>query len=219
MKKLLIAAFAVAAVAANAQILYEQPPGTMIEGFVAMEFTDPPNDALSTYLFDDFTNGAVWNVTDVRIEGQQTGPLTLTGFHLRIQQNASFTNPGTIGLAFDSADPGIYQGGDLVFDLGAGLNLAAGNWFISAWVTGSFVPNNTQWNWNLTEVINGSDAWMHNPGGGFSVGTDPRKINGIAGLGPVDLQFRIDGQVVPEPGTFIAIGIGRAGLAIARRRK
>jgi hypothetical protein len=27
------------------------------------------------------------------------------------------------------------------------------------------------------------------------------------------------GNIVPEPGTFIAIGIGLAGLAIARRRK
>ena len=32
-------------------------------------------------------------------------------------------------------------------------------------------------------------------------------------------MIRINGNVVPEPGTFIAIGIGLAGLALARRRK
>ena len=220
MKKLLIAALSVAAVAANAQVLYEQLPGTMIDGFISMEFTDPPNDDLSSYLFDDFTNAAAWNVTDVRIEGQQSGTLTLSGFHLRFQQNASFTDPGTIGLQFDSNDPAIYQGGDLVFDLGTGLELAPGNWFISAWVTGSFTPFNTQWNWNLTEVVNGDDAWFHNPNGGFAVGNAPRKINGLGGIAnPVDLQFSIQGEVIPEPGTFVALGIGLAGLAFARRRK
>jgi len=34
-----------------------------------------------------------------------------------------------------------------------------------------------------------------------------------------DLPFILNGQVVPEPGTFVAIGIGLAGLALARRRK
>ena len=34
-----------------------------------------------------------------------------------------------------------------------------------------------------------------------------------------DVPFYIHGVVVPEPGTFIAIGIGLAGLALARRRK
>jgi len=34
-----------------------------------------------------------------------------------------------------------------------------------------------------------------------------------------DLPFILQGSVVPEPGTFIAIGIGLAGLALARRRK
>jgi hypothetical protein len=33
------------------------------------------------------------------------------------------------------------------------------------------------------------------------------------------MAFIIEGAVVPEPGTFIAIGIGLAGLALARRRK
>ncbi|MDQ2986928.1 MAG: PEP-CTERM sorting domain-containing protein [Armatimonadota bacterium] len=221
MKKLLIAAMAVSAVAANAQILYEQTHGTFTDSVISMEFTDVP--AASTYLFDDLSNAVVWTITDVVIQGAQTGTLTLTSFHLRFQQNASFTNPGTIGLAFDTNDPATYNAQNLNFDLGAGMDLLPGNWFISAWVTGTFAPNNTQWNWDCTEVITGDDAWVHNPGGGLGLigGTNPHHIAGNSQppFPEVDLVFSVSGTAVPEPGTFIAIGIGLAGLAIARRRK
>ncbi|MEO7453374.1 MAG: PEP-CTERM sorting domain-containing protein, partial [Fimbriimonadales bacterium] len=225
MKKLLIAAFSVAAVAANAQILYQQGDVTAGDnigtelGVLSNEFTDFPTS--STYCFDNITNAVVWTVTQVWVEGITNDPVAPVGmFHLRFSQNANFTTPGNIGLNFSTANAGTLAGDkDLIFDLGAGIALAPGTWWVSAWVVTSFGTSG-QWNWKTTETINPPEAIAHNPGGGALGTTEPINLSQAPGIpGPRDLVFRISGTAVPEPGTFIAIGIGLAGLAIARRRK
>jgi hypothetical protein len=225
MKKLLIAALSVSAVTANAIILYEQGNVTLGDdpqtelGVLSNEFTDFPTS--STYIFDNVTNGAVWNVEDVWIEGITQDPVNpVTMFHLRFSQNANFTAPGTIGLNFSTNDPATLAADkDLRFDLGSGINLAAGTWYISAWVVTSFGTSG-QWNWKTTETVVGGQAIAHNPGGAALGTTEPINVSQAPGIpNPRDVVFRIEGTVVPEPGTFVAIGLGLAGLAIARRRK
>src|SRR5687768_17812976 len=110
MKKLLIAALSVAAVAADAIILYEQgnveaPDNIATEiGALSNEFTSP-FETSSTYVFDNVTNGAAWIVEDVWIEGITNDPVApVNMFHLRFSQNANFTAPGTIGLNFSTAN-------------------------------------------------------------------------------------------------------------------
>lgn len=226
MKKLLIAALSVAAVSANAIILYEQgnvvagdDPQTEL-GALSNEFTDFPTS--STYIFDNITNAATWTVEDVWIEGITNDPVApVTMFHLRFSQSANFTAPGTIGLNFSTNNAATLAADkDLRFDLGAGIDLAPGTWFISAWVVTSFGTSG-QWNWKVTNTVVPGEAIAHNPGGAALGVTTPINISQAPGMNgiPRDMQFRIEGTIVPEPGTFIAIGLGLAGLAIARRRK
>jgi len=218
MKKLLIAALAVSAVGANADVLWNQGDTALNQQYISTEFTDIPTQ--STYLFDNIsTGGQVWNVDRVMIEGFTNDAAGFTSFHLRFSQNANFTAPGTIGLSFDTTEATTYTGDDdLDFNLGAGLQLAAGNWYVSAWVVSNFGTMG-QWNWDATEDVIGGEAIAHNPGGGLLGTTEPTSISGLTGGPPQDLVFTIEGNVVPEPGTFVAIGLGIAGLLVARRRK
>lgn len=222
MKKLLIAAFAVAASSAFAGgVLYTQPYGTFQDGYLSHEFTGAGQAANSTYLFDNFTNAQAWDISTIYAYFQQAPPPPLGGYteyHVRITQNANFTSPGTIGLDFMTTQASTFELGNnrLNFNIGSGT-LAPGSWFLSAWVVSDF--NQTgQWNWGATEVVTGGEAIWHNPGAGLIAGGNPVTVSS-QGFAPADAVFTIEGTIVPEPGTFIAIGIGLAGLALARRRK
>ena len=226
MKKLLIAAFSVSAVAANAVILYEQGNVTLGDdfvneiGFISNEFSDAGNTQFSTYVFDNVTNADMWHIESVWVEGITQDPVGAASYHLRFSQNANFTAPGNIGLTFTTTEASTMGADkDLIFNLQSGLDLAPGTWYMSAWVVNNFSTSG-QWAWKTTTTVVGGEAIAHNPAGGFGFGTAPVTLSGSGGVSvPSDVQFRIEGTPVPEPGTFVAIGLGLAGLALARRRK
>lgn len=222
MKKLLIAAaLAAGVVAANADV-YDQPYDGTSTGVASQNFSDF-TDA-STYAFDDVTVAGGWNITQVVIRGQEAGVANQTvASHLRFTQNHSFTAPGTTGLSFDVAGSANLAAGVLTFNLpgSSGMPLAAGTWWISAWIDRPFGTGG-QWFWNQTTPVRGSEGWIHNPGGGIGFGTNPVPLsnqNVPGSNGPRDLSFQITYTPVPEPATFLAIGLGIAALAARRIRK
>lgn len=215
MNKVLLMSLVVASIAAfntaQADILWDQPATS--GGAASQDFTDFPT--FSIFAFDDFVvSGPGWFVDTVTMVGSgSTGanPGMNLDVVLRIQDNASFTSPGTIYAE-------IHQNqftNTLTFNLPS-VMLAPGTYVISAWVQRPFGGGGGQWFWTASSTTNGSGAFQHNPGGGFGIGTDPFPF--LVGGNPSDLNFTIEGTEVPEPASMIALGAGLVGL-IARRRR
>lgn len=219
MKKLLFAAaLTIGVVAANAD-MYDQPYDGTSPGGPSQNFSDFPD--FSTYLFDDINTGAGWTISNVLIRGEEAGSNNATtAIHLRFSRNASFTNPGTIGGQVDLSGGGALVAGNITFS-GLNIALASGTWYMTAWIDRPFGTGG-QWFWRATTPVTGSEAMAHNPGGGGGFGGNPvplRQLPGFDPQTPRDLSFQITYAPIPEPGTFLALGVGLAALAALRRRK
>jgi hypothetical protein len=84
------------------------------------------------------------------------------------------------------------------------VNLGAGTYWLH--IGADYIdPNEMQWAWMTTlSTYNGAAANFDHTAGTWGVIAD-------------DLSMTVSN--VPEPGTFVAIGLGLAGLLAARRRK
>lgn len=128
----------------------------------------------------------------------------------------------TAGGAIDVADY-------LTFNLGAPINVGAGNYMFSIYLSGTTPGSDGGW-FGLAHA--GSDAYaggsainynttIANPGG--NAGGARRTFTGGLFAAPVpgnyDYVFAVQGTVVPEPSAFALIGLGTLGLAAYRRRR
>jgi len=205
MKKALLFALAITAVGAQAATYTQANTG--YSNVVSQEFDDLPD--FSTYSSNDVSGLGNIVITKAIAWGTEIG-LASQNVSVKIALGTS----ANVGSIFASAS-GTQVGQDLTF---GGLNLAVnGNFHIFFWVDRPFGTGG-QWFWNQTQTITGDQTMLHNPGGGFGLGTSPFGISDILGE-RTDGSFSFDYDIVPEPATMIALGAGVAAVAARRRRK
>jgi hypothetical protein len=176
---------------------------------ISQSFGDFPD--FTTLSFDDFTLGSAVNLTSLTVYGTENGTGVNDFVVYAITSDAS-NSPSTIY----ASGLGSQVGSNLVFDL-TGVSLGAGTYWVTAFVVRDFGTGG-QWFWNQTaDAISGSESFVHNPGGGFGLGTDPVSASALFGGVRSDLAFTIEGDIVPAPSALALLGLG--GLVAGRRRR
>lgn len=208
------AALMICAAAASADVLWYQPTTLDIPSVSSQAFTDL---GVNTRAFDDFTTGAAsWLVTRVTVYGVDCGSAQYnTGVKMAFTAAADVSS---IGVTFD----GVQVGEDLVFDMPAVA--LAGDFWLTAWVERP--SSGSQWFWDTSLPVTGSQFYWHNPDGFFGVGTGPVPGQNVPGINqPADLAFKIEGRlgcdtVIPEaPSLMLALSALPAIAASVRLRR
>ena len=234
MKRLIMIAFTVAAIGpANAVLLYNQDPhtpgatgGNGLSNFQGTLGTT----AYDREIVDDFTvTGAGWLVNQVDMTGIWfSAPFTLDpsgGF-----QVAFFPKVGGVPspVAFNSQTSTSYTGtmtGAVYFARDARkwlinvtpVALTPGDWYVQIQPINDL--NFFQLTSDPTTPINGTECYIRGLAGDLYP-VAPTWGPGTVVFGvPHDVAFSIHGDVVPEPCTIMALGLGIAALARRRFRK
>jgi hypothetical protein len=186
---------------------------------------------------DDFVipSGQTWNITGFRFFAYQTNSGTTSTFNdVRVQVYNGAPNGGGSVIFGDTvtnrisgtAFTNIYRVTDttltnnqrpiMSIDATAAMSLNAGTYWVE-WTlggtsaSGPFVPPVTILGLGQKP---GSNALQQT----VSTGAWAAVVD-TGNLQAQDLPFQIRGQVIPEPGTLIALGAGMAALLARRRRK
>ena len=136
---------------------------------------------------------------------------------LQFATSPNFNNGATVYTGTEDSS------GNLNFS-SLGVTLGPGTYWLTAWVTRPLLPTGGQWFWDETNLgnPNGSEFYLHNPGGQLIGLTDPTAGSVVYGQPPGDLAFVIQGtSVVPEPASMthlvVAAAVGTGGWYFRRR--
>lgn len=153
--------------------------------------------ASENFIFPDLTNFSSWWI---RIYNDAAGLPGGQVFSLNVPKAA--TNPTYTGVN-GTWGGHIYRqdvGGLLVFLMPGTYWLHIGSVNIN--------PNDDAWAWSQSQNNYNNTFAFGPPGGAWTISQ-----------GGGDLTFMIEGNVIPEPATLFAVGVGLAALAARRRRK
>ncbi|MDQ2986651.1 MAG: PEP-CTERM sorting domain-containing protein [Armatimonadota bacterium] len=234
MNRLLLTAIAATlGVAANAQFLMDQigPDNTGQTGQTVHASQDF-NGAFPTFdvnAIDDFTIGAAANITAVEAVMGMYNSVNINfanvlGYRIEVYSSVAAGASNLVGDVASVAvapanavvDTSWLGGTNIVSKVSmSGLNInigSAGTYWVGVMAVQDFALHG-QVGVSGSTVGTGNDMWQVNPGGGFGLGTSFQPVI------PTNAAYRVTGTLVPEPGTFIAIGVGLAALALRRRSK
>ena len=214
-----------ASVASQAQPI-DQITGQTLgpNGYASQEF-EAANVAFNINAIDDFTLQSGYNFTSIDAgmliyNAATPAWANVTGWRVEFYSSVA---AAAANLTGDAGSRVVGTGGVTTPGGGAAgivnvpfatLTLGPGQYWVGVMAIMSFgVGGQTGVQESTGGIPAGANGWQVNPLGGFGAGTSFHPTTGST-----NMAYRLNGTAVPEPGTFIAIGLGVAGLVAARRR-
>jgi hypothetical protein len=182
--------------------------GIQTYGSAAQNFA-PPYDAYDIQPFMNFTTTVDYYLNETFCEGFATvaadGP---AGAGFEVWDGLPWED-GAIVLSTTGTDT-LYSTGTIDGDFG-GAELAAGSYYFSAYSNRDYATHGQSFLYQTS--LGDNNDWHWNPGGGFGMG-EYWQLTDQSG-NPIDLNFIIYAEVVPEPASLLLFGL--AGLLLRRR--
>lgn len=246
MKKLaILVSISALAGAANAVVLHSQ--GSIINGTNGgnnVSLITAPNSSFgfncsvagSFRVADDFVAGAGWKMESVTMhafQGGTPGGFTMPTINVQVLKGADVntatvvfdgSNLATLNPTFEAyraaaTTPSNQTRPVYKFDVDVtDMMLESGATYWVSWsIDGTAASGSGPW---TPQVMNGAAFLQGNAVQNVAGGTYNPLVSAISGgTAGITAPFEINGSVVPEPATMIALGAGIAAVAARRRRK
>ena len=183
--------------ASRAQTLYDQTGGDSGAGMNSQNF-ESALDAYDDQAADDFIvpDGVRWKILEVDVIGNYFGGEGDADSMNVVLYKNRHGKPGRIVAEFDNLlDPGDGWG-TFAFDLGKGVKLRPGHYWMSIQANQVF-DTDGRWGWDATDSVANSPAVWRNPGGAFGIGCTEWTVEtsclSDSGLG--DHLFALKGRI------------------------
>lgn len=211
-----------ASIATQAQPIDQITGQTLGPNASASQDFEAANDAFDIISIDDFSINQAYNFTSIDAgflgwNGFSTFA-AVTGYRIEIYSSVAAAGTSLTGdqgsylVTSGFSTPGAVTSS--IINVPKAFSLNAGTYWIGVMAVLNFTGGGQL---GIQESTGGTPAGANgmqaNPGLGFGAGSTFAPTAGSR-----NMAYRLNGTPVPEPGTFIAIGLGVAGLVAARRR-